>query len=115
MARKENLSGLSEWMASTTDFFVIRRFRNLNARIILKLQVEISDLESQLSFRDHRPGSEPWTFLDDTCEERKTHLETLQEKLCYYSEKNPPTIIADYCLDGTRLIHYHICADTGSR
>lgn len=40
--------GFSMWMASDDDFFVVRRFDNLAARVILLLQWEISKLEKKL-------------------------------------------------------------------
>src|SRR5690349_8772339 len=37
------------WLSSDNDFFLIRRFDALNARVILMLQWEISVLESKLT------------------------------------------------------------------
>jgi len=76
-------------MALNPKFFVIRRFGVLNARIILKLQTEICELEDTLSSLDRnthdRRGSSPLTFLDDI-EPRKRLLDDLEEKLDRYSE-----------------------------
>lgn len=41
--------GFSMWMASDDDFFAVRRFDNLAARVILLLQWDISKLESRLA------------------------------------------------------------------
>jgi hypothetical protein len=95
--KKEDFLHLSEWMASDTDFFIIRRFEVLNTRIILKLQTEICDLESQLSYLDRgfrygEPGRAPFSFINDD-EERKEILGRLQEKLDCYSEKCSPRMV----------------------
>lgn len=44
--------GFSTWMASDDDFFVVRRFDNLAARVILLLQWDISKLDSKLADLD---------------------------------------------------------------
>jgi hypothetical protein len=99
MARKEDdLLDLSEWMASDTDFFVIRRFEVLNARVILKLQTEICALESRLSYLDRSSkhnghGSAPRSFLEDDSEDRIDLLEELEKKLDHYSKKCNPRVI----------------------
>lgn len=44
----EGYGSLSQWMASDDDFFIIRRFGTVNARVILWMQQEISQKESML-------------------------------------------------------------------
>jgi hypothetical protein len=39
----------SRWMATDNDFLIVRRFGNLNARIILSMQDDIVQLEEQLN------------------------------------------------------------------
>jgi hypothetical protein len=98
MAQKQDdLLDLSEWMASDTDFFVIRRFQVLNARIILKLQTEICHIESRLSYFDRGSKhdgtiSPPHSFLEDD-PKRSGLLEELEEKLHHYSKKCNPRMI----------------------
>jgi hypothetical protein len=104
MARKkEDLLYLSEWMASDTDFFVIRRFEVLNTRVILKLQTEICALESRLSYLDrisrhNGAGSAPRSFLEDG-EERTELLDELEKKLDHYSKKCNPTSDRAWSID----------------
>lgn len=95
--KTKDLLDLSEWMASDTDFFIIRRFEVLNARIILKLQTEICALESHLTYLDriskyNEAGSAPRSFLEDD-EERTDLLERLEKKLDHYSKKCNPRVI----------------------
>ncbi|EXJ60198.1 hypothetical protein A1O7_04350 [Cladophialophora yegresii CBS 114405] len=81
----------SQWLASDADFFVVRRFENLSARVILSLQWEISVLERQLeelddvfSARDApdvNNGSLHW--LDD---DRRALLADIQVKLQEYNK-----------------------------
>jgi hypothetical protein len=44
--------GLATWMASSPDFFVLRRFDYLNARILLTLQDRIAEKEERLKLLD---------------------------------------------------------------
>ena len=91
--KTESLAHLSEWMALNTKFFIIRRFNVLNARIILKLQTEICDLEDQLSSLDcnthDRNMARPLSFLHDI-DQRKDLLDDLERKLHRYSESEIP-------------------------
>ncbi len=91
--KTEGLAQLSEWMALNTNFFVIRRFNVLNARIILKMQTEICELENQLSSLDcnthDKNMARPLSFLHDI-ELRKDLLDDLEGKLHRYSESEDP-------------------------
>jgi len=42
----------SEWAASSDDFFIVRRFKSLNTRVIFQLQDDISRLETELETLD---------------------------------------------------------------
>lgn len=42
----------ARWMASSNDFFVLRRFDALNARVLLRLQDQIAELEDKLKAVD---------------------------------------------------------------
>jgi hypothetical protein len=44
--------GLATWMASSPDFFILRRFDYLNTRILLTLQDRIVEKEEQLKLLD---------------------------------------------------------------
>jgi hypothetical protein len=91
--KTENLMHLSEWMALNTKFFIIRRFNVLNARIILKLQTEICELEDQLSSLDCNEDdtnmAPPLSFLHDI-DRRRDLLDDLEGKLHRYSESEIP-------------------------
>ncbi|KAF2622058.1 hypothetical protein BU25DRAFT_443440 [Macroventuria anomochaeta] len=45
----EGYSGFSEWMASDDDFFIVRRFGTINARVILWMQNQIVEKERKLA------------------------------------------------------------------
>lgn len=48
-----------KWMASDNDFFLIRRFGELNARVLLKLQFDITRLEGDLQTLDRKCAEDP--------------------------------------------------------
>lgn len=75
------------WMASDDDFFVLRRFGKLGARIALLMQNRIAQLEEELlnediASRDARQHS--GSFRNDPREQRNKILEELVEKLAKY-------------------------------
>lgn len=85
--------GFSEWFASDSDHFVVRRFDTLSARVILSLQWEISKLETKLSELDYKRSHQTAKDLhngsfeaDD--DERRDHLRSIQAKLAEYSVFN---------------------------
>ena len=45
--------GFAEFMKSSQDFFLLRRFDKLNARVLLAMQDEIAKLEEDLEKIDH--------------------------------------------------------------
>lgn len=68
----------SKWMASDQAFCIVRRFGDLNMRVMLALQDEIVELEDKLRVLDQREsrnwmpdGVENGSFRNDTCGERK--------------------------------------------
>ena len=50
--RDEGYPGFSKWMSSADDFFVLRRFGQLNIRIILLMQDRIVRKEDELAHLD---------------------------------------------------------------
>lgn len=85
----------SRWIASDPNFFVLRRFGTLNARVALSLQDEIAQLEEKLDYMDKHYSDrttqdvhngtfrdEPFTAEDDR---QKLVREVLPEKLDKYS------------------------------
>lgn len=84
------IKGYAKFIASDDDFFILRRFNTLIARVALGLEDEISDLEGQLDVLDERYSSKTaedvnnGTFRDDM-EDRMEIIETLRKKLKRYS------------------------------
>ena len=52
LAPSKGYPALSTWMASDPDFFVLRRFRDLNARGALMMQDRIARLSEKLEKED---------------------------------------------------------------
>jgi hypothetical protein len=87
-----------KFMASDNDFFLLRRFGDLNARILLKMQFEISRLERRLQELENnimeslddkqRNDSFHWDERSQSGPmfERKRLLDILQPRLKDYSE-----------------------------
>jgi hypothetical protein len=86
--------GYSNFIASENDFYILRRFASLNARVALTLQDQISVLEEQLDDLDKhcsRRDAEDLhngSFRDDR-EERTALVEMIYEKLTKYSTLVP--------------------------
>jgi hypothetical protein len=81
----------SQWLSSDSDFFLIRRFDTLNARVILMLQWEISVLEAKLARIDQErsafdfPDVNNGSFEDDNSD-RNALIQEIYIKLRRYSE-----------------------------
>lgn len=81
----------SEFIASDNDFFVIRRFGTLNARIILALQDQLSQLEETLNKLDTKYSQVDWqdvnngSFREDTQADRRTIISDIRTALLEYS------------------------------
>ena len=94
----------SEWMASSNDFFLLRRFGALNARVILLMQDRISRLEQDIDKIDQEvrdssnPAARNDSFRLDQGSKREYLLDLLIPKLKEYSEillENSGTRLAD--------------------
>ena len=87
---------MCKWMASDDDFFVLRRFGELSARILLRLQDRITKLEEDLQRMDNdclRGGFNNGTFRYDPIGERQLLLDELtsrleQYRMCYHFQKD---------------------------
>ena len=83
--------GYAEFISSDDDFYILRRFDKLNARLCLRLQDEVCNLEERLSEIDHqysRRESEDvnnGTFRDDL-DDRAQLLDLLMDKIERYSK-----------------------------
>lgn len=83
--------GYADFIASDDDFFVLRRFDSLGARVALSFQDEITVLEKELEELDGRHSKREsenlhnGTLRNDRAE-RKILLDTIAEKLQRYSE-----------------------------
>ena len=83
--------GYTEIISSDDDFYVLRRFDNINVRLALRLQDDISSLEERLEYLDVAYSSKEaqdlnnGTFRDDL-EDRAELLDLLLEKVEQYSK-----------------------------
>lgn len=78
---------MCKWMASDDDFFVLRRFGELSARVLLRLQNEIVMLEERLQRMDRdcvEMGLDNGTFRNDPIWERRQLLDELTWRLEQY-------------------------------
>ena len=78
---------MCKWTASDDDFFVLRRFGQLSARVLLRLQDRIVILEEGLQRMDRMcqvNGSDNGTFRYDPCEGRQQLLDELTLRLEQY-------------------------------
>lgn len=83
--------GYTDFIASDNDFFVLRRFASVSARVALSLQDQVTVLEEQLNELDWKYSRKEeedvnnGTFRDDD-DERAELLESLRLKILQYSE-----------------------------
>ena len=78
---------MCKWAASDDDFFVLRRFGEVSARVLLRLQDQIVELEERLREIDKmcvKNGKDNGTFRYDHCEERTWLLDQLTSRLAHY-------------------------------
>lgn len=88
---------MSKWMASDDDFFVVRRFGELSARVLLRLQDRIVKLEEDIKHMDQmcmENGSNNGTFRYDPIAERQLLLDELTGRLEQYRK----CYLLDRCL-----------------
>lgn len=84
--------GFCEFVTSDNDFFVLRRFSELTARVLLALQDELSELESQLSILESQlssisaPDVHNGSFREETSETRLNLIHEIDKKLRSYSQ-----------------------------
>lgn len=99
-----------EFVASDDDFFVLRRFSALSARVLLALQDELSELEGQLETHEKElmaksaPDMHNGSFRGESSEIRLDLLHEISMKLVAYNElaiqhselrKRPPVLKKD--------------------
>lgn len=81
-----------EFVASDDDFFVLRRFSVLSARVLLALQDELAELEGQLEVHEKElastsaPNVHNGTFRDEHSETRLDIIREVDRKLRAYNE-----------------------------
>jgi hypothetical protein len=83
--------GFSTFVASDDDFFILRRFGTLHARVLLALQDRITVLESNLRAIDedasrHDDDYNNGTFREDRFQDRVLIIDEIQKQLGQYSE-----------------------------
>lgn len=83
----------ARYVSSDDDFLALRRFDRVHCRLLLVLQDQVSDLETQLDEVDTRlskrsaPDVDNGSVRTDT-KERKDLLEQLHKKLSEYGQLN---------------------------
>lgn len=83
---------LCDWSASDNDLFVLRRFKALNTRVLLRMQDSISQLEEELieiDAENSQMGSSPvnnGSFRNEMVERREEILTEAGSKLKEYNE-----------------------------
>lgn len=84
--------GLANWMASSPDFFILRRYSPLAARSLLLLQHQIWDLNEKLEEKDRDARMKPLgeahndSFVDDPDEDRQKMILEAARLLQQYCE-----------------------------
>lgn len=92
--------GLCQFMASDNDFFVLRRFGDLNVRVLLDMQHDIQQQENRLLELDQKCKEDPnpWAKMDSLAwdknaghpfPERAAILRSLRGILREYSKHSP--------------------------
>ena len=87
---------MCKWTASDDDFFVLRRFGELSARVLLRLQDRIVILEEDLQRIDNmcqENGYNNGTFRYDDNSDRQRLLDELTSRLeqyrrCHHSQRD---------------------------
>ncbi len=78
---------MCKWAASDDDFFVLRRFGELSARVLLRLQDRIVKIEEDLQHMDEMcrtNGYDNGTFRYDPMDKRQWLLDELTSRLEQY-------------------------------
>ena len=78
---------MCKWMASDDDFFVIRKFGEVAARVLLRMQDRIAQLEERLQEQDRRSvmnGLDNGTFRNEKNLTRDGIMEELTWRLKEY-------------------------------
>lgn len=89
----------ARFAASDTDFFVLRRFKYLNTRVLLTLQDELSALEEDLEtleqslMRKDAEGIDNGTLRPDPVPRRAALIALISEKVDRYSEDTASHIV----------------------
>jgi hypothetical protein len=81
--------GFSSFIASDDNFFILRRFETLHARVLLALQDHLTVLESNLTAQDEDASQDDYnngTFREDRIQERVVLITEIQKQLGRYSE-----------------------------
>lgn len=88
--------GYSEFIASDNDFYIVRQFASLNARVVLALQDQIAVLETNLDELDAQYSKRDaedlhnGSFRDDR-DDRTELIEKITTKLAKYSKLTQPS------------------------
>lgn len=90
--KSEGYPKFVKFFISDDDFFVLRRFSALTARVLLAAQDELVELEDQLSYLDHQvaqsrdPEKRNDSFRYESLPNRLDLLREIDQKLRAYSK-----------------------------
>ncbi|KAF2441987.1 hypothetical protein P171DRAFT_522900 [Karstenula rhodostoma CBS 690.94] len=91
----EGYKAFSSWMASEDDFFLFRRFGDLNCRTILWMQDRIKRVEDDLrrldewvekSHPDEKLRNDSFKWDEQHMQQRHAHMEQLSRQLHHYNQ-----------------------------
>lgn len=88
----EGYPAFSDWMASSHDFFVLRRYSKESARCLLRLQHEIAKISKEIDKLDDYSKEQPPgfggcdSFDDDKFPDRVKMIEYMEHLLQRYCE-----------------------------
>ncbi len=113
---------MCKWAASDDDFFVLRRFGELSARVLLRLQDRIVQIEEDLQVMDEMCRTNNYnngTFRDDPIGRRLWLLDEATSRLEQYRRSYHFQQVVNrsktFALTWTRKVSARSYADEGPR
>ena len=113
---------MCKWAASDDDFFVVRRFGELSARVLLRLQDRIVEIEEELQRMDEwcrTNDADNGTFRGDPIDGRKLLMDEVTSRLEQYRRSYHFQQVVNcsktFALTWTRKVSARSYADEGPR
>ena len=94
---------LSQWLSTDQNFFIVRRFGALGARVALSLQDEVSQLEAQLTRIDRLASRKESKSEDSSSEEGPVFVNNGTFRVDPYEDRwklikdDIPNALSKYC------------------